>query len=160
KSLNVPKTGMAITLGLGEDKDIHPKKKQEVGKRLATWAFADVYAVASGKKGAKAEPAIATGPLYASHKINGSEVTITFTQAAGLAAKGGEVKGFTIAGEDKKWKPATAKIVKGAVVVSSSEVAKPVAVRYAWGKSPEWSLVNAAGLPASPFRTDDWPAAE
>jgi sialate O-acetylesterase len=153
KSLKVPQTGMAVTLGLGEAGDIHPKKKQEVGVRLASWALASVYAPQSGKKTAAA----GMGPLYASHKIAGKDVAITFTQAEGLAANGGEVKGFTIAGEDKQWKPATAKIVKGGVVVSSPEVAKPAAVRYAWPCNPEWSLVNAAGIPASPFRTDDWP---
>ncbi|MGB8170570.1 MAG: sialate O-acetylesterase [Chthoniobacteraceae bacterium] len=159
KSLKIPKTGMAVALGLGEAGDIHPKRKQEVGKLLATWALADVYAPKPGKK-AKAEPQTAMGPLYSGSKISGKEVTVTFTQAAGLTAKDGEVKGFTIAGEDKQWKPATAKIVKGSVVVSSPEVAKPLAGRYAWASNPEWSLVNAAGIPASPFRTDDWPAVE
>jgi sialate O-acetylesterase len=154
KSLKVPKTGMAVALGLGEAKDIHPKRKQEVGKRLATWALAEVYAA---KKGAKSEPALSMGPLYAAHKISGKEVTVTFTQAAGLLAKDGELKGFTIAGDDQEWKPATAKIVKGSVVVSSPEVAKPAAVRYAWASNPEFNLFNSAGLPASPFRTDDWP---
>lgn len=159
KSLKVPKTGMAVALGLGDEHDIHPKKKQEVGQRLATWALAEVYANKAGK-GAKAGAVASMGSLVASHKIAGKEVTVTFTQAAGLKTKDGDVKGFTIAGEDKQWKPATAKVVKGAVVVSSPEVAKPVAVRYAWGSNPEWSLVNAAGIPASPFRTDDWPIAE
>ena len=159
KSLKVPHTGMAVALGLGETHDIHPKNKQEVGKRLATWALADVYAKKAGK-GATGGSATSMGPLFASQKISGKEVTVTFIQAAGLAAKDGELKGFTIAGEDKQWKPATAKIVKGSVVVSSPEVAKPVAVRYAWGSNPEFSLFNAAGLPASPFRTDDWPLAE
>lgn len=161
KSLKVPKTGMAVALGLGEAKDIHPRNKQEVGKRLATWAMADVYAPKPAKKGKKAEATTAMGPLYAGSKIAGKEVTVTFKQADGLAAKdGGELRGFTIAGEDKQWKPATAKIVKGSVVVSSPDVAKPVAVRYAWASNPEWSLVNAAGIPASPFRTDDWPSAD
>ncbi len=95
------------------------------------------------------------GPLYASHKVAGKDVTITFTNADGLKSDG-DVKGFTIAGEDKEWKPATAKIVKGSVVVSSAEVAKPVAVHYAWPSNPEWTLVNGEGIPASPFRTDDW----
>jgi sialate O-acetylesterase len=156
KSLKVPQTGMAVALGLGEIHDIHPKNKQEVGKRLATWALAEVYA----KKSAKDAPTTAMGPLFASSKIAGKEVTVTFTQAASLMAKDGELKGFTIAGEDKQWKPATAKILKGAVVVSSPEVAKPAAVRYAWGSNPEFNLFNGAGLPASPFRTDDWPVTE
>lgn len=161
KALKVPQTGMAVALGLGEAKDIHPRNKQDVGKRLATWAMADVYAAKPAKKAAKPEPQTAMGPLFSGSKITGKEVTVTFTQADGLAAKdGGEVKGFTLAGEDKQWKPATARIVKGSVVVSSPEVAKPVAVRYAWGSNPEWSLVNSTGLPASPFRTDDWPVSD
>ncbi len=159
KSLKTPQTGMAVALGLGEAKDIHPKNKKEVGKRLATWALAEVYGT-KATKGSKAEPQTAMGPLFSNSKISGKEVTVTFTQASGLAAREGEAKGFTIAGEDKQWKPATAKIVKDSVVVSSPDVAKPLAVRYAWASNPEWSLENAAGLPASPFRTDDWPSAE
>jgi sialate O-acetylesterase len=156
KSLQVPGTGMAVALGLGDAKDIHPKNKQEVGKRLAIWALAEVYA----PTGAKPENRVSTGPLYATHKISGKEVSITFTQAPGLMARDGELKGFTIAGEDKEWKAATAKIANGSVVVSHPEVAKPAAVRYAWACNPEFNLFNAAGLPASPFRTDDWPVVE
>ena len=153
KSLKVPKTGMAVALGLGDARDIHPKNKQEVGKRLATWALAEVYAPKAAKGGAP----VSMGPLYSGHKISGKEMTVTFTQASGLLAKDGELKGFAIAGEDQQWKPATAKIVKNSVVVSSPEVAKPLAVRYAWASNPEFNLYNGAGLPASPFRTDDWP---
>ena len=159
KSLKVPKTGMAVALGLGEAKDIHPKNKQEVGKRLATWALAEVDAKKEGKK-AQGEAPVSMGPLYAAHKIAGKEITVTFTQAAGLMAKDGDLKGFTIAGADKHWKPASAKIVKGGVLVSSPEVAKPLAVRYAWASNPEFNLFNGAGLPASPFRTDDWPVTD
>jgi len=160
KSLSVPKTGMAVGLGLGEQKDIHPKAKKEVGQRLATWAMAKVYAPAPAKKAKAGPTALAMGPLFAAHQIKGGAVTITFKEADGLVAKDGEIKGFTIAGEDQVWKSATAKIEKDTVVVSSAEVAKPAAVRYAWGSNPEFSLVNAAGLPASPFRTDQWPIAE
>ena len=148
QTLRVPHTGMAVTLGLGESRKIHPVKKQEVGRRLALWALGEVY----GQKGAT------SGPLYAGHKINGSEVTVTFTHTdGGLTAKGGELKGFVIAGEDREWKPALAKISGDKIIVSTPDGANAAAVRYAWANDPEWSLTNGAGLPASPFRTDDWP---
>ncbi|MEA3211937.1 MAG: sialate O-acetylesterase [Chthoniobacter sp.] len=146
-TLKVPRTGMAEALGLGDAHDIHPKAKQEVGRRLALWALAKVY----GQKGP------ASGPLYAGSRVTGSAVTIGFTDTdGGLVAKDGAPKGFVIAGADKQWKPATAKITGDKVVVSSAEVKAPVAVRYAWGSNPEFNLFNGAGLPASPFRTDDW----
>lgn len=147
KALAAPKTGMAIALGCGEEKDIHPKNKQEVGARLAMWARAKVY-------GQKCE---SSGPLPASHPIKGGNVTITFKHADGLKARDGEVKGFAIAGADKKFVWADARIEGSKVIVSSPEVKAPAAVRYAWADNPVWSLENAAGLPATPFRTDDWP---
>ncbi len=148
KTLAVPKTGMAITIDIGEEKNIHPKNKQEVGRRLSLWALSTVY----GKK----LPST-SGPLPAGHKIRGSEVVLEFTHAdSGLAAKDGELKGFVIAGEDRQWKPAQAKIDGDKVIVSSAEVKQPVAVRYAWENWPTCNLTNGAGLPASPFRTDDW----
>jgi len=147
KSLKEPKTGMAITIDIGEARNIHPKNKQDVGKRLSLWALATVY----GKKVA------ASGPLPAGHKISGDDVVITFKHTdGGLTAKGGELKGFTIAGADKKWIKASAKIASDTVVVSSPDVREPVAVRYAWENNPGCNLYNGAGLPASPFRTDDW----
>ncbi len=86
---------------------------------------------------------------------------VSFSHAAGgLQAKNGELKGFVIAGEDRHWKPAKARIEGKQVVVSSPEVKSPRAVRYAWAPDPDANLVNAQGLPASPFRTDDWPAEE
>jgi sialate O-acetylesterase len=148
KTLKLPKTGMAITIDIGEQKNIHPKNKQEVGRRLSLWALGTVY-------GKKVESTC--GPLPAGHEIRGGEVVLKFTHAdGGLVAKGGELKGFTIAGEDRQWKPATARIEGGRVVVSSGDVKKPVAVRYAWQDYPDCNLANGAGLPASPFRTDDW----
>lgn len=147
QALKLPRTGMAVTLGLGELHDIHPPRKQEVAQRLAAWALAEVY----GQKGAWG------GPLYASHEIAGDNVTISFTHTeGGLVAKDGDLKGFLVAGEDRTWKPATAKIVGAKLVVSSAEVKSPVAVRYAWKDNPEFNLYNGAGFPASPFRTDDW----
>jgi sialate O-acetylesterase len=90
------------------------------------------------------------------HELGDGKVTVRFEHADGLTAKGGELKGFVIAGEDRKWHPAKAVIEKGVVVVTSAEVKKPVAVRYAWENNPEATLFNGAGLPASPFRTDTW----
>ena len=149
KTLSLPKTGMAVTIDIGEAKDIHPKNKQDVGRRLSLWALGNVY----GRK-----VAAASGPLPAGHEIKGGEVVVTLTHAEGLKTRdGAPVKGFQLAGTDKQWKPATARI-DGArwLVVTSAEVAAPVALRYAWLDFPETNLVNSADLPASPFRTDDW----
>jgi hypothetical protein len=145
KSLAVKKTGMAITIDVGDPKDIHPKNKQEVGRRLALWALADVY----GK------PGVSSGPLPAGHEIRGNQVMLSFTHTdGGLTAKGGQLRGFVIAGQDLKWQPAQAKIEGDKVVVFSPDVKQPVAVRYAWSDNPDCNLYNGAGLPASPFRTD------
>ncbi|QOV89790.1 sialate O-acetylesterase [Humisphaera borealis] len=142
----VPNTGLAITVDVGDPGDIHPKDKQTVGKRLANWALATVY----GKS-----DVAAMGPLPAGHEIKGGSIVLKFTHAhGGLVAKGGTLTGFTIAGEDRKFVPAVAKIEGDTVVVSSPDVAKPTAVRYAWQDNPVCNLFNGAGLPASPFRTD------
>jgi sialate O-acetylesterase len=146
KSLAVKNTGMAITIDVGEAGNIHPKDKQAVGKRLSMWAMAKVY----GQQGAS------SGPLPKGHKIDGDKVTVTFTHTdGGLVAKEGDLKGFALAGADKKWHWASAKIEGEAVVVSCPEVKQPVSVRYAWGDNPDCNLFNGAGLPASPFRTDE-----
>jgi sialate O-acetylesterase len=149
KSLSVPKTGMAITVDIGDPRNIHPKNKQEVGHRFALWALGTVYG--------QEVPAI-SGPLPAGHEIKGNEITCMFRYADGLRARDGAVKGFTIAGADRKWHPATARIEGNKAIVVSAAVPKPVAVRYAWADNPDCNLVNGAGLPASPFRSDDWPA--
>jgi hypothetical protein len=147
RTLAVPHTGMAITIDVGDAANIHPKDKQTVGKRLARWARATVYG----------EKIPSSGPLPAGHKINGAEIAISFTHADhGLAAKDGELKGFAIAGADQKWVVAKARIAGDTVIVSSLEVPAPTAVRYAWADNPDCNLTNGAGLPASPFRTDDW----
>ena len=146
KTLKTPKTGMAITIDIGEEKDIHPKNKQDVGKRLALWALADVY----GRK-----DVVGSGPLPAGSEIKGREIVVSFRHAAGLKSAG-DVEGFTIAGEDRQWKQARARIDGERVVVSSPDVEKPAAVRYGWSNFPRCTLMNGAGLPASPFRTDDW----
>ncbi len=151
KSLKVPNTGMAVTIDIGDPKNIHPTNKQDVGKRLALWAQASVY----GQKGVAA-----SGPLPDGHKIRGGEVTLSFKHTDGglVVPPGGssELKGFVIAGEDKQWKPAQARIAGDKIIVSHPDVKKPVAVRYAWQDNPDCNLYNGAGLPASPFRTDDW----
>jgi sialate O-acetylesterase len=152
KTLRLPKAGMAITVDIGDPGNIHPANKQEVGRRLSLWALGTVY----GRK----VPAI-FGPLPAGQEIRGNEIAVAFTHTeGGLVAKDGEVKGFAVAGADKQWKPAQAKIAGDKVIVSSAEVTKPVAVRYAWAANPVCNLYNGAGLPASPFRTDDWPVNE
>ena len=148
KTLALPKTGMGINIDIGEEKNIHPKNKQEVGRRLSLWALGTVY---------KQKVASTSGPLRAGHKVRGSEVILSFSHAdAGLMAKGGELKGFVIAGKDKQWQPAIARIAGEKVIVSNPDVTKPTAVRYAWENFPTCNLYNCAGLPASPFRTDDW----
>jgi sialate O-acetylesterase len=148
KTLSLPKTGMAVTIDIGEAKDIHPKNKQEVGRRLSLWALGTVY----GRK-----IAATSGPLPAGHEIKGAEVIVTLSHADGLKTRDGSpVKGFQLAGADKRWKPAAVKIEGPKLVVTSAEVAAPVALRYAWLDFPETNLVNSGDLPASPFRTDDW----
>jgi sialate O-acetylesterase len=148
KTLTLPKTGMAITIDIGEANDIHPKNKQDVGRRFALWALGDVYGLGV--------PAT-SGPLPAGHTIRGNEIVVTFTHTnGGLVARGGELKGFVIAGADQQWQPAQARIQESAVVVTSPDVTEPLAVRYAWENLPSCNLYNGAGLPASPFRTDNW----
>jgi len=147
-ALKLPNTGMAVTIDIGEAKDIHPKNKQEVGRRLALNALAKTYG--------KDIPY--SGPMYESMKIEGNKVRMHFTNAdGGLKIKGGkQLKGFAIAGADKKFVWAKAKIDGNDVIVWNSKIKNPVAVRYAWAANPVCNLYNGAGLPASPFRTDDW----
>jgi sialate O-acetylesterase len=145
----VPHTGLAVTIDVGDPNDLHPHRKREVGQRLALWALGTVYS----------QPTVYSGPIYESIDINGSDIAIHFTHlGAGLETHGGgELQGFAVAGSDRKFHWAGARIVGDTVVVSSPEVPKPVAVRYAWADSPRCNLFNKDGLPASPFRSDDWP---
>ena len=145
----MPATGQAVIIDIGEARDIHPKNKQDVGKRLALWALAKTY----GKD------VVYSGPIYKSQEIQGDKVVLSFDSiGGGLVAKGGDrLKGFAIAGSDKKFVWAEARIEGDKVIVSSPKVKSPVAVRYAWADNPECNLYNKADLPASPFRTDDWP---
>jgi hypothetical protein len=147
KSRSLPNTGTAIVIDAGNATNIHPKDKQTVGKRLALWARANVYG----------EKIPSSGPLPAGHEIKDDTIILKFTHTnGGLKSKDAELKGFAIAGEDRKWVWATARIEGERVIVSSPEVKAPVAVRYAWADNPHAPLINGAGLPASPFRTDDW----
>ncbi|HZZ42761.1 MAG TPA: sialate O-acetylesterase [Tepidisphaeraceae bacterium] len=148
-TLKLPKTGMAVTIDIGNPANIHPTDKETVGKRLAKAA----EAVAYGRDVAY------EGPTYKSMKVDGNKAIVKFAHAKGLMTKGGEVKGFMIAGEDKKFVPAEAKLDGETVIVTAASVEKPVAVRYAWADAPESSLYNAADLPGVPFRTDNWPMA-
>ena len=147
KTLALPHTGMAVTTDIGEQDDIHPRNKQDVGKRLALWALATVY----GK------PIGYMGPLYKSATPSGDRIVVGFDFTDGIAAAGGKpLTGFEIAGADKKWKAADAKIAGTNVVVSSAEVPQPLAVRYNWAELPTGNLTNGTGLPASPFRSEAW----
>jgi sialate O-acetylesterase len=144
---SVPKSGMAVTLDVGEAKDIHPKNKQAVGDRLARWALGTVY----GQAGAT------SGPLPVKHEIKDGGISVTFSHTdKGLLLKEAAGSGFVIAGADKVWHPAEARIEGDNVILSSKAVTQPVAVRYAWAEMPDVTLWNGAGLPASQFRTDEW----
>ncbi len=139
---------MAVTIDIGDENDIHPRNKLDVGRRLAAWALAGLYR----------QKVIPSGPLFESYIVKGNEVRIRFKYADGLKTiDGGPVKGFALAGEDHKFVWADARIEGNTVIVSSPKISKPVAVRYGWADNPIANLYNKAGLPASPFRTDDWP---
>ncbi|MDA0765363.1 MAG: sialate O-acetylesterase [Verrucomicrobia bacterium] len=164
KSLSIPNTGMAViidTVPLAEAGDIHPRNKYDVGTRLASWALGRDY----GQK-----DVVVSGPLFKALKIEGNTARLTFEhtgtglmagkkegRSPAVEAKGEKLKHFAVAGADKKWFWADAVIVDETVSVSSPEVKEPVAVRYAFQMNPDGAnLYNREGLPASPFRTDDW----
>lgn len=160
KTLSLPKTGMASAIDIGNAYDIHPKDKHDVGLRLALAA----KHVAYGQK------LVYSGPIYDSKKIKGNKIVLSFTNVGGGLQIGvppwtpsgeapkqpTELTGFAIAGANKEWKWAKAVIEGNTVIVSSQEVAAPVAVRYDWANDPLGDLYNKEGLPASPFRTDEW----
>jgi sialate O-acetylesterase len=161
KSLLVTNTGMAVTIDIGEANDIHPKNKQDVGKRLALWALAKQYT---------RDPLVYSGPLYKSMNIEDGTIRLFFEHTGGGLMVGrkdgthettedreGKLARFAIAGKDRQWHWADAVIDGNTVVVSSEDVPEPVAVRYAYSMNPEGcNLYNKDGLPASPFRTDSW----
>jgi sialate O-acetylesterase len=140
--------GLAVAIDIGDANDIHPKNKAEVGRRLALWALAKDY-------GKQLE---FSGPWFKSMKVHANTVDVAFDHAqGGLVGTGGEIKGFTIAGEDRKFVWANAVIKGNHVKVTSPDVPRPVAVRYGWDINPVCNLYNQAGLPAVPFRSDTWP---
>jgi sialate O-acetylesterase len=171
KTRSVPNTGMAVLIDTGESEDIHPQSKQVAGERLALIALAKTY----GRK------VMHSGPVYTSMKIEGSAIRLGFDHlGGGLVAKEvpatydvmrkagktaplvrnspqSQLEGFAICGADKQWVWADAKIEGDTMLVSSKQVPSPIAVRYGWADNPTCNLYNAADLPASPFRTDDFP---
>lgn len=150
-ALEIPHTGMAVTVDITDLKDIHPTNKQDVGKRLALWALAKTYN----------QDSVYSGPLYAGSKVDGSSMVIDFQHAGKLATSNGEaVNELLIAGKDRRFFPAVGEIIGSdgnyQLRVSSKEVAAPVAVRFAFHQLAQPNLVGEQGLPAGPFRTDRW----
>jgi sialate O-acetylesterase len=145
-TLSVPNTGLAVAIDIGDEKDIHPKNKQDVGKRLALWARAKVY----GRK------IPYSGPMYRGMKVEGNKIRLSFDHVnGGLVTKDNKpLEGFAVAGKDGKFVWAEAKIDGETVLVWSEKVAEPAAARYAWAVNPACNLYNKANLPAAPFRTD------
>ncbi len=147
-TLSVKNTGMAVLTDITTVNDIHPPNKQEVGRRLALWAQANTY----GKK-----DLVYSGPLYKAIKADGNKIVVSFEHGAGLKSRDGkDLSWWSIAGADKKFVPAVAKIEGDTVVVTAAGVTAPVAVRFGWHQLAEPNLANGAGLPASPFRSDIW----
>jgi len=150
KTLSIPNTGMVVAIDIGEWNDIHPLNKEDVGKRLA---------LAARKVAYHENDIVYSGPIYQSMKIDGNKAILSFSHTgSGLVAKdNSELKGFAIAGPDSNFVWAKAEIKDGKVIVWSDEISIPIAVRYAWADNPEnANLFNKEGLPASPFRTDEW----
>ena len=161
RTLSLPNTGEAVIIDVGQSNDIHPRDKMDVGHRLALYALKVTYN----------KDIVYCGPTYKSIKVEGNKAILSFDNIGGglailahpstqpgvpEAAPDKELRSFSIAGEDKVFHWATAKIEGNTVIVHSEKVAKPVAVRYGWANNPDCNLYNKEGLPASPFRTDDW----
>jgi sialate O-acetylesterase len=145
---NVPNCGLAITIDTGDANDIHPKDKQPVGERLALCALAGQY----GRR------VTANGPTFVSMETLPGALRLHFkNMEGGLVSKGTRLGEFAIAADDHHWFWADARLENNTVLVSSPKVPNPRAARYAWQSNPEATLFNTAGLPAIPFRTDDWP---
>lgn len=151
-ALKTPGTGMVVTMDIGNPDDIHPANKQAVGQRLALLALAKAY---------KLPDVPFSGPTFKSMQSQGEKVRVRFDHTQeGLMAKGAELTGFWVAGEDRVFHTAKAVIEGETVVLSHPKVARPVAVRYGWGAAMEPTLANGLGFPAAPFRTDDWDDAQ
>lgn len=153
---SVSNTGMVVTTDIGDTQEVHPKNKQEVGRRLSLIALSDCYLDPESKP---EKPIVGSGPIYSSMSANKERIRIVFKHANGLSVRNKDETPscFLICGEDRKFYPAEAIIDGEMVEVRSENVSNPVAVRYVWDDSAEPNLVNGAGLPASPFRTDDFP---
>lgn len=147
KALKLDRVGMAVTIDIGLANDIHPKNKQEVGRRLALVALADSY----GKK------VCSSGPVFQNYTIKGNKMELDFGQGQdGFQIKGTILKGFTIAGPDHVFYPAEATVQEGKIILSSPKVSVPLAARYGWADNPNCNLYGKNGLPVAPFRTDSW----
>ena len=147
---DIPSSGMAVTMDIGDENCIHPARKEEVGTRLAWLALTKTY----GMKGIDADT-----PVYEKMEVADGKAYLTFrTGREGLAPLGDTLTGFEVAGADRVFHPATARIEKGKgrLIVTCDAVAEPVAVRYAFRNYAEATLFNSSGIPASSFRTDDW----
>jgi len=148
-SQTVPNVGLVVITDLADDRDLHPRRKREVGERLALAAKAMAYS----------QNVDYSGPMYEKQTVSGDKIILNFKHVgSGLVAADGDLRGFAIAGEDKKFYNANAKIDGDTVVVSSDQVPHPIAVRYGWADCPIVNLWNKDGRPACPFRTDDFPA--
>jgi sialate O-acetylesterase len=145
----VPNSGLAVMIDTGEADNIHPEEKKPVGERLALVALAQHYG----------RPVVASGPEFRTAERDGHALRLHFDHAdGGLKIHGGTLEEFSVAGADRRWHWATASLDRDdTVIVSSPDVPEPVAVRYAWQANPKATLFNGAGLPAGPFRSDDWP---
>jgi sialate O-acetylesterase len=146
KAIELPNTGAAVTVDLGDPGNIHPLNKQDVGRRLALTALRGTY-------GKDIE---SSGPVFKKMERQGKALRVEFEHGDGLRVTVGETTGFELAGADKVFHPATDRVDGATVVLESDAVAEPVAVRYAWHNTPAVTLYNGAGLPAAPFRSDDW----
>ena len=147
QTLALPQTGQAVAIDLGDPNDIHPANKQEVGRRLALLAKNRIYGLTTAD----------SGPTFVAATREGSALRVTFTHASdGLVAHDRPVQSLELAGADRVFRPATAQIVRDTLLVSAPDVREPVAVRYAWSNAPDANLFNGSGLPALPFRSDNW----
>jgi sialate O-acetylesterase len=146
QALSVAKTGMVVTADTGEEHEMHPADKQDVGHRFALLAEKTVYGQ---------QDVVASGPVFSSMEISGGKAVLTFTHAeGGLVATTGTLTGFAVGGADGSFVWANAQISANKVIVQSPKVPDPVAVRYGWADFPDGTLGNGVGLPAAPFRTD------
>lgn len=147
QTLSLPETGQALAIDIGNPDDIHPRNKQEVARRLALIAKARVYGI----------PGDDSGPMFQSAEREKNGIRVRFSHAVtGLIARDRPLQSFELAGRDKVFWPAQAEIDGDTVFVTSKDVKEPIEVRYAWSSSPIANLYNGAGLPAVPFRSDDW----